>query len=1047
MAKTHLPRHIKKRDERIARFDSDKIKAAISKAVINVHLDDPDQATDKIYSATLERLQGVNGDMPSIGEIENIIAEASRAVGYSMVGNAYIAYRDRRIEARKLLGVSGNGDVRNTTDAALMIESDSQESIVLWDRSRITSQLEKEALLDHELATDVSKRVENLLIDSYNQGVRRLKTGDIRNIVDLVLLQDGLEGVLRKQAPLAIPRADLNALIFSKSQENSNVASNNPEAFNLGIAEAIQKKYALEEIFSKDVADAHLNGELHLHDLGYATRVYCSSHSVEYLKKYGLNKVLANLEAKSDPPNSAAVLNQHMQTFLASLQAHYAGALGFGFLNILYSSLLKRPVEVVYGKVNGMEINLEKRDLEKLVEQRVFSLEEGAENRFEQTGQKKELREVSQREYDQTAQNLIFAASQNAFSRGGQTLFIDFNIHTGVPQYLKNVPAVGPGGKYMVQMPDGNIEMVNDVQRVNTGNVSDTINGDAYDAGLEGRLQGGHIVVYGDLEDSAQRFAKSMIEVWRHGDKDGRPFHFPKCDLHVDNNSFSDPKQKEVLDSAIQLASENGSTYFMFDRGDGAVLAQCCRLKERIEDPAMLKYPERLRFTGFQNVTINIPQAAYRGKTIEGTLEEISKSMELALKAHEQKGAFIQKLLDTDGSPMRSLGKTSDDGTPYIDLDKSTYIIGNNGLNEAVQALTGQQLHESEEAFRVGVKIAAHMYQKALEFKQRTGRKFVIEETPAESTTRRFAMVDRSKYPEAKKVMKGTEKNPYYTNSIHFAPDADVGIVDRIVGQSKFHDPFIQAGAIIHAYVGEQRPNQETIKGIVQRTLENTRCSQLVFSPTYTECDECGNVMAGEKELCSHGGCLNAVTDTKNPETLNVLTKIVGYASRVRNWNGSQKQIFEDRKTAEALYAGEAGRDMSWLYNPNGHQKLTVIQFAKHGCEPCSNTKTNIERILEENTGADIDYRLHYLDTPNLAGLEDAAMYGVPFDAFPTVVVAGKNDYWKKTTSYAPKAAACPNDSCSVKTKPRNDLIKPSELRDAIKARLGDYATAQPASQ
>jgi hypothetical protein len=59
------------------------------------------------------------------------------------------------------------------------------------------------------------------------------------------------------------------------------------------------------------------------------------THNSEYLKKYGLNKVLANLEAKSDPPNSAAVLNQHMQTFLASLQAHYAGALGFGFLNII----------------------------------------------------------------------------------------------------------------------------------------------------------------------------------------------------------------------------------------------------------------------------------------------------------------------------------------------------------------------------------------------------------------------------------------------------------------------------------------------------------------------------------------------------------------------------------------------------------------------------------------------------------------------------------------------------------------------------------------
>jgi len=126
--------------------------------------------------------------------------------------------------------------------------------------------------------------------------------------------------------------------------------------------------------FSEDVNLAHLNGAVHLHDLGYPTRVYCSSHSIEYLKKYGLNKILANLESKSNSPNSAAVLNQHVQTFLASMQAHYAGALGFGFLNIFYAPLLNRPVDVIYGKLNGIELNFEKNDLKKLVEQGVISL-------------------------------------------------------------------------------------------------------------------------------------------------------------------------------------------------------------------------------------------------------------------------------------------------------------------------------------------------------------------------------------------------------------------------------------------------------------------------------------------------------------------------------------------------------------------------------------------------------------------------------------------------------------------------------------------------
>jgi anaerobic ribonucleoside-triphosphate reductase len=405
----------------------------------------------------------------------------------------------------------------------------------------------------------------------------------------------------------------------------------------------------------------------------------------------------------------------------------------------------------------------------------------------------------------------------------------------------------------MIQMPDRSIVMVQDAPRMQMEDPKDPKNGDSDDLALEGQLAGGHIITYGDMEASAQKFAKSMLEVWMNGDKDGRPFHFPKCDLHVDKNSFEDPAQMDVIRLAVKVAAKNGSTYFMFDRGDGAVLAQCCRLKEKIEDPRLLKYTETLRFTGFQNVTVNLAQASYKGKNFEGTLKELTRAMELALKAHHQKAKFMKQLLETDGSPMRNLGKNSDDGTPYVDLRKSTYIIGVCGLNEAVQVITGKQLHETEDAYRTGLSLIAHMYAKTQEFKDKTGLKFVIEETPAESTTRRFAKVDWNHKiwgEAARKVVKGTKENPYYTNSIHAAPDADISMIDRLEMQSRFHEPFIQAGAIIHDYLGEQRPEWQTILSIVKNTAERTNCSQLVFSPTFTECGECGNVMSGEKELC-----------------------------------------------------------------------------------------------------------------------------------------------------------------------------------------------------
>ena len=197
-----------------------------------------------------------------------------------------------------------------------------------------------------------------------------------------------------KQISIGMPIYDLEQFIFSKSNENSNIAANNPEAINLSIAENTLKQYALKKIFSKDVAEAHLQGMVHLHDLGYPTRVYCSSHSLEYLKKYGLS--LLNLDTHSAPAKHARTLTGHLNTFLASMQAFYAGALGVGYINILYAPYLE-----------GMD--------------------------------DKTMR--------QEAQHLVFSGSQSAFSRGGQTLFLDFNVHTGVPSYMRDIPAIGPGGE------------------------------------------------------------------------------------------------------------------------------------------------------------------------------------------------------------------------------------------------------------------------------------------------------------------------------------------------------------------------------------------------------------------------------------------------------------------------------------------------------------------------------------------------------------------------------------------------------------------------
>lgn len=777
-----------KKDGRREPFNRDKILKGILKACEKRPISEQTiQATlDDIES---EILSSENQEIKSteIGEIVMRHLKKLDEVAYIRFASVYREFKDLKqfeSELSNLKVVSRDKQEKHsdTTDLNLLVSTPTKGTVSEWRRERIIEALEKEIKLTHGDAEDIAKSVEAKVIRS---GVKMISTSLLRELVNNELFERGMTKKLEKQEILGISVYNLNQIIFSKNNENSNVVSNNPEAVNLAIAEQVIKSYALKEVFSKDVAEAHLKGAIHLHDLGYAIRVYCSAHSLEYIKKYGLK--LSNLNSESSPAKHASTLTGHLNTFLASMQAYYAGALGLAHINIFYAPLL-------VGK--------------------------------------------SAKEMKQEAQYLIFSCSQNAFSRGGQTLFIDFNIHTGIPKYFEKIPAIGPGGTYMLKKRDGTIERFKEIPKEFRDENDELIQPES--VGKEGRF-----LTYKDFEKEAQMFCRALMEVWHEGDSQGKVFAFPKMDFHVNQDSFTDPEQLKLLKYACQISSDNGSTYFVFDR-DEVTLSACCRLRTQIRDKYLINHPESLRFCGFQNVTINLPQCAYRGKTVEETINEIKKTMDLAMKAHLQKKAFITKISNAPGTPLWQIGMKAADGRPYVDLNEASYIIGMIGLNECVKYLTGKALHESDEAYKLGLKIASVMYLKAKELEQLHGLKVVLEESPAESASLRMAKIDTQEYPESKNFVRGNLETGeiYYTNSIHFEADAPIDIMERIEKQAKFN-PIIEAGAITHVFLGEQKPTAESILSLVKKTWENTQSAQITISPEFTVCMDCNQIGRG----------------------------------------------------------------------------------------------------------------------------------------------------------------------------------------------------------
>ncbi len=382
--------YVKKRNGQVVNFDKSKIANAIFLAAKAVGGEDKILA-DKLSNEVILYLYTKKGNAtPEVEEIQDAVEKILIENGHARTAKAYILYRKQREILRKKELLLRKPEERETTDYALFVRT-SDDDFVAWDRERIIKALENETGLERNLAEKISEETEETIL---NSNVHLVSSSLIREIVNVKLIEHGLEKSRLRHTRLGIPLYDADKIILFANRENANIP-HNPEATNMTIAETVKKQYMLSEVFSRDVADAHIRGDIHLHDLGFGDRPYCSGQSLEYVKKFGLN--LPNALSIARPARHADTLLAHMVKFSAALQGHFAGAIGWDAINIFFAPFL--------------------------------------------TG-------MSDRDIHQMAQMLVFEYSQQSVARGGQAIFSDLNLYWEIPKHFRDVPAVGPGGEY-----------------------------------------------------------------------------------------------------------------------------------------------------------------------------------------------------------------------------------------------------------------------------------------------------------------------------------------------------------------------------------------------------------------------------------------------------------------------------------------------------------------------------------------------------------------------------------------------------------------------
>ena len=270
-----------------------------------------------------------------------------------------------------------------------------RDTIEPFDKSKIEKTLIVETNASEELAeeisTDACKELKKLDVDY-------LTAPMIREIVNTKLVEHGLETLRRKYTRVGIPVYNITNLIKNGSRDNANMI-HNPETVHKYVADEALKQYALLHILPNELADAHMGGDIHIHDLEFfaGRPINCLQHDLRTFIRHGL-KVdgTGDHTSVAGPPNHIETLMNHTGEIMLAAQQNMSGGQSMSLWNVFVAPF---AAGLPYVKVK------------------------------------------------QAVQMLIYNLNMAYAARGSQVPFTSMNLEFTVPDFLKDEPAYGPKGK------------------------------------------------------------------------------------------------------------------------------------------------------------------------------------------------------------------------------------------------------------------------------------------------------------------------------------------------------------------------------------------------------------------------------------------------------------------------------------------------------------------------------------------------------------------------------------------------------------------------
>ena len=437
-------------------------------------------------------------------------------------------------------------------------------------------------------------------------------------------------------------------------------------------------------------------------------------------------------------------------------------------------------------------------------------------------------------EIKQAIQGFIFNCNMSLICRGGQVLFSSIALDLSIPDVLKDEPAISFGGVA--------------------------------------------IGTYKDYQEQADLIFRAVCEVSNEKDGDGAYHRFPNILFNIRKGDL------DSYDGTCKLLHETGAN-------NPTIYYNNCLELERSTMGCRTSLP--MNYTGdyskdcvntgnFMYNTINLPLIALEcGDDFNSFTNKLEEVCEICYESLIHRREVIKDVVYNKHMSDFLIQTDKDTGEPLWDIDRTTITLGYCGLNECLEVLTDKDI-TSEKAESLGVIIIKFLNDKKDEFHERDGLRWSVIASPAESTSFRFAKINREKYPDS--PVQGSGDRIYLTNSHHIPVSSGVSWIRHIENAGRFHHLSL-GGDILHIWSGEVWSDPEAIWKLNKRILEYGNPVFWAYSKVFTFCKECQFTINDQLDVCPICGS----------KDLRIFDRITGYYLCIDTFNVGKHQEFDDR--------------------------------------------------------------------------------------------------------------------------------------------------------